>query len=78
MKLKDRVKCPHPTPIPLYLGDTVEYDQVDEIGETGRNTGILERTKGGQWIISTANPDRMDYDDNLWRTMALIKRGGEE
>ncbi len=75
---KPRTRCPHPTPIPLYLGDTVEYDQVDELSDTNRNIGVLERTDTGQWIISTANPDRMDYDTNLWRTMKLIKRGGEE
>ena len=75
---KPRTRCPHPTPIPLYLGDTVEYDQVDEIGETGRNIGVLELSPSKKWIISTANPDRMDYDTNLWRNMKLIKRGGEE
>ena len=75
MKSKDRVKCPHPTPIPLYLGDTVEYDQVDELSDTNRNTGVLELSETGAWIISTANPDRMDYDENLWRNMKLIKRG---
>ena len=73
-----RIRCPHPTPIPLYLGDTVEYDQVDEMSDTNRNVGVLELSDTGQWIISTANPDRMDYDESLWRGMTLVKRGGAE
>lgn len=72
-----QIRCPHKGKYgkTLFEGDKVLYPQYDTItDEIIQNEGVIELSTTDDWIISTANPDLIDYDEDFWAQVEKIEK----